>query len=111
MLKVVALQAGAVSVAAATLALFRGGEEARSLLLGGLAYWLPNLVFAWRQSRAARQGRASAVGFMIAEAAKLAAVVCLLYGLTRLAAVSWLAVIAGLFVVMLVNLFVLLLRI
>lgn len=108
--RVAALQAGAVGAAAALLGLMAGSGAARSLLLGGFAYWLPNLWFAWRTRQAAAARRAGAVGLLVAEAVKLIAVTVLLYGLPHAFEVSWPALLAGLFVVMFVNLVALLLE-
>jgi F0F1-type ATP synthase assembly protein I len=54
--------------------------------------------------------QAGAVGFLIGQAVKLSAVVMLLIVLPRLMEVNWPALIAGLFVVLFVNLFALLLK-
>lgn len=111
MYKTLLLQASAVLAVAAVAGLLGGGIAVRSALIGGAAYVVPNLLFVFRLRYAVTAGGTSAVGFMIGEAAKLFAVVALLLILPRLMLeVNWLALVAGLFTVLLANLFALLLK-
>ncbi len=108
MVKTLLLQCLAI-LAVAAIAGWLGGEvAARSALIGGAAYVVPNLLFVLRCAVAARE--TGAVGFMIGAAVKLFAVIALLLILPRLMEVNWLALIAGLFTVLLANLFALLLK-
>jgi ATP synthase protein I len=110
MYKTLLLQSLAI-LAVAAIAGWLGGEiPARSALIGGAAYVVPNLLFVLRLRCAAAARETGAVGFMIGEAVKLFAVIALLLILPRLLEVNWLALIAGLSVVLLVNLFALLLK-
>jgi ATP synthase protein I len=117
MLKVLVLQAVVILVVAALAAGLAGSDGARlamvSALAGGMAYFLPNLLFVLRlrlamATSATRQ--AGAVGFLVGEAVKLSAVIALLLFLPRLIEINWPALIAGLFAVLFVNLFALLLK-
>lgn len=110
MLKTLILQTAAVVLTAALMGAFMGWGGARSVLAGGAAYVLPNLLFALRLMAANAARHMGAAGFLIGEAIKLAAVVALLLWLPRVVEIHWPALIAGLFVVMFVNLFVLLLK-
>lgn len=110
MLKTLILQTAAVVLAAALMGTLMGWGGARSVLAGGAAYVLPNLLFALRLMAANAARRMGAAGFLIGEAIKLAAVVALLLWLPRVVEIHWPALIAGLFVVMFVNLFALLLK-
>jgi ATP synthase protein I len=49
---------------AVVIALFLGMQRGRSVILGGLAYWVPTFVFLWRVS--AYAGARAATRFMIA---------------------------------------------
>jgi len=110
MLKTLLFQAGAVFATAVVAGIVAGGGAALSALAGGAAYILPNLLFMLRLMAAMAVRRGSAAGFLIGEAVKLAAVVALLLALPRVMEVQWPALIAGLFAVMFVNLFALLLK-
>jgi ATP synthase protein I len=110
MLKTALLQAVAILAVAAVAALVAGSGGALSALAGGAAYLLPNLLFALRLQVAIATGQAGAAGFLIGEAVKLSAVIALLIGLPRMIEVNWPAMLAGLFVVLFVNLFALLLK-
>ena len=114
MLKVLLLQAVAVLAVAAIAGLLTGsgGAQSASLsaLAGGAAYFLPNLVFVLRLRLAIAMRQSGAVGFLVGEAVKLTAVIALLFFLPRMMEVYWPALIAGLFAVMFVNLFALLLK-
>ncbi len=79
--------------------------------LGGAAVVVPNLLFALSLWAAARGGRASAAGFLVGEFIKVAATVALLViiaGAYR--DLHWLALLAGLFVALKANLFVILIK-
>jgi ATP synthase protein I len=79
--------------------------------LGGAAVVIPNLLFALSLWAAARSGRASAAGFLVGEFIKVAATVALLViiaGAYR--DLNWLALLAGLFVALKANLFVILIK-
>lgn len=111
------LQAAVILAVAAAAGLLAGSDGARvamlSALAGGAAYFLPNLLFVlrWRLAMATSATQPmSAAGFLIGEAVKLSAVIALLLFLPRMFEVVWPALIAGLFAVMFVNLFALLLK-
>jgi ATP synthase protein I len=113
MLKTLLFQAAMILAVAAVAGLLAGSDGALSALAGGAAYFLPNLLFVLRlrltmATSATRQ--ACAVGFLVGEAVKLFAVIALLLILPRMIEVNWPAFIAGLFVVLFVNLFALLLK-
>lgn len=110
MLKAVLLQLVAILAVAAVAGLLAGSLGVRSALVGGAAYFLPNLLFVLRLQFAVAMRQASAVGFLVGEAVKLFAVIALLVVLPRMMEISWPALIAGLFVVLFVNLFALLLK-
>ncbi len=110
MLKVVLLQVLAVLMAAALAGIPMGAAAALSVLAGGLAYLLPNLLFVLRLQLAVAARSASAASFLAGEVVKLSVVVALLVVLPRVMEVNWPALIAGLFVVWFVNLFALLLK-
>ncbi|WP_126447513.1 ATP synthase subunit I [Sulfuricystis multivorans] len=110
MLKTLLLQAVAILATAALAGLFAGRIGVQSALAGGMAYFLPNLLFVLRLAVAIAARRAGAVGFLIGEAVKLAMVVALLLWLPRVLEIHWPALLAGLFAVMFVNLFALLLK-
>lgn len=110
MLKTLLLQATAILAVAAISGLLAGAVGAQSALAGGGAYFLPNLLFVLRLRLAIATQQAGAVGFLIGEAVKLSAVIALLVILPRMIEVNWPALIAGLSVVLFVNLFALLLK-
>lgn len=114
MFKALWLQAAVIFAVAASAGLLVGSAGARSamisVLAGGMAYFLPNLLFVLRLRLVISAQRAGAAGFLIAEAVKLFAVIALLLFLSRIIEVNWPALIAGLFAVLFVNLFALLLK-
>jgi ATP synthase protein I len=110
MIKTLMLQGVAILAVAVLSGLLSGWVGAKSALAGGAAYFLPNLLFVLRLRFAIAMRQAGAVGFLVGEAVKLAAVIALLILLPRLMVVSWPALIAGLSVVLFVNLFALLLK-
>lgn len=111
MFKAVLLQATMVGVAAAVAGTFFGMRSAVSLLAGGIAYLLPNLLFVARLSATAASGRASAVSFLVGEAIKVTATVAILVGAQAvIPELQWLALLIGLFVALKANLLALLLK-
>ncbi len=110
MRKLLLIQAMAILAVSVIAGWVGGYVEARSALLGGAAYFLPNLLFALRLRVGIAARRVSAVGFLIGAAVKLCAVVALLLILPQLVVVSWPALVAGLFVVLLANTFALRLK-
>jgi ATP synthase protein I len=114
MLKILLLQAVVILAVAAGAGLLAGSEGALSAsfsaLAGGGAYFLPNLLFVLRLRLAVLAHQVGAVGFLVGEAVKLFAVIALLMFLPRMIEVNWPALIAGLFAVLFVNLFALLLK-
>ncbi len=114
MFKTLLLQAVVILAVAAVAGLLAGSGGARSAMVsalaGGAAYFLPNLLFVLRLRLAISARQAGAAGFLIGEAVKLLAVIALLMFLPRLIEVNWPALIAGLFAVLFVNLFALLLK-
>lgn len=110
MTKTLLLQAVGILLAAVLAGLLAGAVGAKSAFAGGVAYFLPNLLFVLRLRFAIVMKQAGAVGFLVGEAMKLAAVIVLLMVLPRIMEVDWPALIAGLFVVLFVNLFSLLLK-
>lgn len=114
MWKALMLQAAAILAVAAMAGLLVGSGGAQSAALsalaGGGAYFLPNLVFVLRLRVATAMRQASAAGFLVGEAVKLSAVIALLFVLPRMIDVHWPALVAGLFAVLFVNLFALLLK-
>jgi ATP synthase protein I len=110
MLKTLLLQAAAILAVVAMAGLLAGPVGAKSALAGGAAYFLPNLLFVLRLRLAIATRQAGAAGFLVGEAVKLSAVIALLVILPRMIEVNWPALIAGLSVVLFVNLFALLLK-
>lgn len=110
MFKVVGLQAGAVLVVAIIAGWLAGERAAWSAVAGGAAYLLPGLLFVVRLRVAIATQRAGAVGFLVGEAVKLAAVIAVLILLPRFMELNWPALLAGLSVVLFANLFALLLK-
>ncbi len=112
MWKVVVLQACAASLSALGAGLLGGWDAALSALFGGMAYALPNALFVARMKLAAASGRASGAAFLAWEMVKLILTVWILMAVAHsYAALHWIALLAGLFVTLMVNLFALLLRI
>ena len=88
-----------------------GQDGAVSAGLGGAAIVVPNLFFALSLWAAARSGRASIGRFFVGEFIKVAATLALLVivaGAYR--DVHWLALLAGVFVALKANLFVILIK-
>ncbi|MDP2824696.1 MAG: ATP synthase subunit I [Sulfuritalea sp.] len=88
-----------------------GPHGAVSAGLGGAAIVIPNLFFALSLWAAARSRRASAARFLVGEFIKVAATLALLVivaGAYR--DLHWLALLAGLFVALKANLFVILIK-
>lgn len=110
MLKALVLQMVAILAVAGLAYLPAGSNGAVSALAGGAAYFVPNCLFVLRLRFAIAMRQAGAVGFLVGEAVKLAAVIALLILLPRMMEVNWPALIAGLFAVLFVNLFALLLK-
>lgn len=81
------------------------GEAAgRSAAIGAFSVWLPNAAFAVYLAMRARLGTPSAVGFLVGEFVKIAAVAVLLFAFVRHAGVqSWPALIVGLIVTLQAN--------
>lgn len=114
MFKTLLLQVAVILAVAAIAGLLAGSGGASSAglsaLAGGAAYFLPNLLFVLRLRLSIATRQAGAAGFLIGEAVKLSAVIALLLFLPRLIDVNWPALLAGLFAVLFVNLFALLLK-
>jgi ATP synthase protein I len=110
MFKILLLQVVVILAVAAGAGFLAGLNGALSALAGGAAYFLPNLLFVLRLRLAVVTQQAGAVGFLVGEAVKLFAVIALLLFLPRMIEVNWPALIAGLFAVLFVNLFALLLK-
>lgn len=117
MRKVLLLQAVTIMAVAIVTGLLAGSGDARtaalSALAGGAAYFLPNLLFALRLLlTGAPSGcrRASPTSFFLGEALKLSAIITVLLILPRITEIYWPALLAGLFAVLFVNLFALLLK-
>ncbi len=103
---------GVATLIAVVLAWFWVGQDgAASAGLGGAAIVVPNLFFALSLWAAARSGRASVGRFFVGEFIKVAATLALLVivaGAYR--DVHWLALLAGVFVALKANLFVILIK-
>lgn len=110
MLKALLLQAAVILAVALIAYVPAGSGGALSALAGGAAYFLPNLVFVLRLRVAIAMRQAGAAGFLVGEAVKLTAVIALLFVVPRIMEVNWPALLAGLFAVLFVNLFALLLK-
>ena len=92
-------------ILAALAAWVLAGEAAgRSAAIGAFSVWLPNAAFAVYLAIRTRLGTPSAVGFLVGELFKIAAVVVLLFAFVRHAGVqSWPALIVGLVVTLQAN--------
>jgi len=103
---------GVATLVAVGLAWFWVGQHgAVSAGLGGAAIVIPNLFFALSLWAAAKSGRASVGRFFVGELIKVAATLALLVimaGAYR--DLHWLALLAGMFVALKANLFVILIR-
>ena len=106
------LHQGIATLAVAALAwIWAGQHAALSAGLGGAAVAIPNLMFALSLWAAAKSGRPSVARFFVGELIKVAATLALLVivaGAYR--DLHWLALLAGLFVALKVNLFVILIK-
>ena len=104
--KTLLLQA-VLSALVAILALgFKGRSAAISVLLGSMAYILPNLLFIVRLKFAAASGRANAMTFFFGEFGKIAVTIGILVATQRYYAdLSWIWLLVGLFVALKSNLF------
>jgi ATP synthase protein I len=106
------LHQGVATLIAAALAWFWVGQHgAVSAGLGGAAIVVPNLFFALSLWAAAKSGRASVGRFFAGEFIKVAATLALLVivaGAYR--DLHWLALLAGMFVALKANLFVILIK-
>jgi ATP synthase protein I len=107
-IKVILLQSGLVAMAAAIAAGLVGAQGATSVLIGGAAYMLPNLLFVLRLALAGR--RANAMTFFAGEFFKIAATIGILAVAVRFLEVHWLCLLIGLFAALKANLFALLLK-
>lgn len=110
MWKVVGLQTGAVALVALLVFPWLGQQGMRSVVVGGFAYVLPNLIFVVRLRYASTRGSASAAGFFVGELMKVLATVALLAVAHRFLDVHWLALLMGLFAALKANLFAFLLK-
>lgn len=108
--KVILLQASLI-MGAALLALITVGKVgAYSALAGGIAYWLPNLMFVLRLKRADINGQVSVWMFFAGEFLKIACTVGILVVAARLFEVHWLCMLGGLMAAVQANFFAFLLR-
>lgn len=110
MYKVVAVQFGFTSVVATIAGLLLGITGFTSAILGGVAYVLPNFLFAVRLSIAAETGNANSMMFVIGELGKLVATIVILAAAQSIFSVHWLAMLCGLFAALKANLFSLLFK-
>jgi ATP synthase protein I len=110
MFKIVYLQLIATLVAAGLAGLWVGTRGALSVLIGGAAYLLPNLLFVVRLRSASSRGQASAATFFVGELVKIVATIGILAAAQRWYDVHWLALLVGLFVALKANLFAFLLK-
>jgi ATP synthase protein I len=110
MYKAVVLQWAVILVAAGLAGVWLGHQGVVSVLLGGTAYAIPNLLFVARLAAASAAGRANAMTFFIGELCKLLATISILVAAQRYFAVHWPAMLGGLFVALQANLFAFLLK-
>ncbi|MDO9272996.1 MAG: ATP synthase subunit I [Rugosibacter sp.] len=110
MYRVVILQFVGVLVAAGLASIWLGQQGALSVLLGGMAYAIPNLLFVARLTVSAAKKQTNAVTFFVGELVKVLATVVILVVAQRFYPVHWLALLVGLFVALKANLFALLLK-
>jgi ATP synthase protein I len=109
MIKVILLQSVLVAVVAAIAAGLVGAQGAKSALIGGMAYILPNLLFVMRMSLPG--GRANAAVLVVGELFKVAATIGILVVAVRFFEVHWICLLLGLFAALKANLFAFLLKI
>ena len=81
-----------------------------SVLLGGAAYILPNLLFVARLRWSVKAGEANAGTFFVGELFKVLATIAILAAAHRWFDVHWVALLAGLFAALKANLFAFLLK-
>jgi len=110
MFKAVLLQLVATLVAALVAGLWVGTRGAVSVVMGGAAYVLPNLLFVVRLRVAASRGQASTATFFVGELVKILATILILAAAQKFYDVHWLALLVGLFVALKANLFAFLLK-
>ena len=111
MFRAVFHQSVATLLAAGLAGILAGWQGALSAALGGAAIVIPNLMFALSLWAAAKSGRASVARFFVGEMIKVAATLALLAivaGAYR--ELNWLALLAGLFLALKANLFVILIK-
>jgi ATP synthase protein I len=111
MFRAVFHQSVATLLAAGLAGIFAGWHGAASAGLGGAAIVVPNLMFALSLWAAAKSARASVARFFVGEMIKVAATLALLAivaGAYR--ELSWLALLAGVFLALKANLFVILIK-
>ena len=111
MFRAVFHQSVATLLAAGLAGILAGWHGAASAGLGGAAIVVPNLMFALSLWAAAKSGRASVARFFVGEMIKVAATLALLAivaGAYR--ELNWLALLAGLFLALKANLFVILIK-
>jgi ATP synthase protein I len=99
-----------VLTAAGLASIWLGQRGALSVLMGGVAYAIPNLFFVTKLSVSVARKRANAAIFFVGELVKVLATIVFLVVVQRLYPVHWLALLAGLFVALKANLFALLLK-
>lgn len=110
MYKIIVLQAAATAMAALIAGFFMGERGVVSVVLGGVAYFVPNLLFVCRLSVAAGNHRASGATFFVGEFLKILSTLVILALAQKFYEVHWLAMLAGLFVALKANLFAFLLK-
>ncbi|HQR03525.1 MAG: ATP synthase subunit I [Proteobacteria bacterium] len=108
--KVLLLQCFAIVLVSGVAGGVGGTRSAVSALIGGTAYFLPNLLFVLRLRIAAASGRANAVTFMAGEFLKVAATIGILAYAQFHYELQWFAALVGLFVALKANLFAFLLK-
>ncbi len=111
MFRAVFHQSVATLLAVGLAAILAGWHGAASAGLGGAAIVIPNLMFALSLWAAGKSGRASVARFFAGELIKVAATLALLAivaGAYR--ELNWLALLAGLFLALKANLFVILIK-
>jgi ATP synthase protein I len=110
MFKAVLLQAAIVLTAGLFVMPWMGARGLVSVVLGGTAYMLPNLIFVVRLRFTAAAGTASAVTFFVGELFKVLATITLLALAGRWYDIYWPALLIGLFAALKANLFAFLLK-
>jgi ATP synthase protein I len=110
MLKVILLQSGLVGVVAAIAAGLIGAHGAISVLLGGTAYVLPNLLFVLRLKLAAASNSTNVMTFFLGEVLKVVATIGILVVAQRLYEVHWICLLLGLGAALTANFFAFLLK-